>query len=114
VRETLLKTPDTLCEIWVGVSRKGARAEEIARLAGERGVPVQFKELREIDVVAPGPAHQGFVAFAEAFSYADLEDLIGKSRQVPGGALLIVADHITDEGNLGALIRTLRFSGRTV
>jgi 23S rRNA (guanosine2251-2'-O)-methyltransferase len=111
VRETLFKAPETLREIWVGVSRKGARAEEIARLGVERGVPVQFKELREIEVVAPGPAHQGFVAFAEAFSYADLEDLIGKSRQIPGGALLIVADHITDEGNLGALIRTSAFFG---
>ena len=111
MRETLLKTPENLCEIWVGVSRKGPRAEEIAGLGAEKGVPVKFKDLREIEAVAPGAAHQGFVAFAETFSYTDLEDLIEKSRQAPGGALLIVADHITDEGNLGALIRTAAFFG---
>ena len=111
VRETLLKTPENLCEIWVGVSRKGPRAEEIAGLGAEKGVPVKFKDLREIEAVAPGAAHQGFVAFAETFSYTDFEDLIEKSRQTPGGALLIVADHITDEGNLGALIRTAAFFG---
>jgi 23S rRNA (guanosine2251-2'-O)-methyltransferase len=111
VRETLLKTPEKLREIWVGGSRKGARAEEVARLGAEKGVPVQFKDLSEIEAVVPGAIHQGFIAFAEPFSYSDLGDLIERSRQEPGGALLIVADHITDEGNLGALIRTAAFFG---
>ncbi len=111
VRESLVKTPEKIMEIWVGVRRKGARAEEIAELGAEKDVPVLFKDLREIEAVAPGAAHQGFVAFAESFSYTDLEDLVEKSRQAPGGALLIVADHITDEGNLGALIRTAAFFG---
>jgi 23S rRNA (guanosine2251-2'-O)-methyltransferase len=111
VRESLVKSPEKIMEIWVGVSRKGARAEEIARLGAEKGVPVQFRELQEIEAVAPGAAHQGFVALAETFSYTDLEDLIETSHQAQGGALLIVADHITDEGNLGALIRTAAFFG---
>ncbi len=76
-----------------------------------RGFPVQFKDLREIEAILPGAAHQGFAAFAETFSYADLENLIEKSRREPGVSLLIVADHITDEGNLGALIRTAAFFG---
>jgi 23S rRNA (guanosine2251-2'-O)-methyltransferase len=111
VRESLLKTPEKIMEVWVGVGRKGARAEEIARLGTEKGVPVQFKDLSEIAAVVPGATHQDFVALAETFSYTDLEDLIEKSRQAPGGALLMVADHITDEGNLGALIRTAAFFG---
>lgn len=111
VRESLAKTPEHLREVWVGLSRKGARAEEIARLGAEMGVPVQFKDLREIEALMPGAAHQGFVAFSEAFSYMHLEDLIEKSRRAPGHGLLIVADHITDEGNLGALIRTAAFFG---
>jgi 23S rRNA (guanosine2251-2'-O)-methyltransferase len=111
VKETLLRAPDKLREVWVGVNRKGARAEEIAALSTEKGVPVCFKDLSEIEAVAPGAAHQGFVALAEAFVYTDLEDLLARSRQAPGGALLLAADHITDEGNLGALIRTSAFFG---
>ena len=111
MRESLLKTPENLREIWVGVSRKGARAEEIARLGVDKGIPVQFKEVREIEAVASGAAHQGFVAFPETFSYTDLEDLIEASRQASESALVVVADHITDEGNLGALIRTAAFFG---
>ena len=111
VRESLIKTPETLREVWVGSSRKGARTEEIARLGAEKGVPVQFKDLREIQAIVPGATHQGFVALAESFSYTDIEDLIEKSCHEPGDALLMVADHITDEGNLGALIRTAAFFG---
>ena len=111
VRESLLKTPENLREIWVGVSRKGARAEEIARLGADKGIPVQFKEVREIEAVASGAAHQGFIAFPETFFYTELEDLIEASRQASESALVVVADHITDEGNLGALIRTAAFFG---
>ena len=111
VRETLVKNPEKLREIWVDVSRKGVRAEEVARLSADKGVPVQFKALSEIEAAVPATIHQGFVALAESFSYTDLEDLIEKSRQAPGGALLVVADHITDEGNLGALLRTAAFFG---
>ena len=111
MRESLFKTPENLHEIWIGVNRKGARAEEIARLGADKGVPVQFKEVREMEAVASGSAHQGFVAFPETFSYTGLEDLIEKSHQASDSALVVVADHITDEGNLGALIRTAAFFG---
>jgi len=111
VRESLISTPEKLREVWIGSSRKGARAEEIVRLGAEKGVPVRFKDLHEIEVIMPGAIHQGFVALAETFSYTDLEDLIERSRHEPGYALLVVADHITDEGNLGALIRTAAFFG---
>jgi 23S rRNA (guanosine2251-2'-O)-methyltransferase len=111
VRETLVKNPEGLREVWVGVSRGGARAEEIARLSAEKGVLVRFKGLSEIEAVVSGAAHQGFVALAEAFSYMDLGEMIEKSRRPAGDALLIAVDHLTDDGNLGALIRTAAFFG---
>jgi len=46
------------------------------------------------------------VALAEGFSYSNLDHIINSSLQSQDQALLIAADHITDEGNLGALIRT--------
>jgi 23S rRNA (guanosine2251-2'-O)-methyltransferase len=47
----------------------------------------------------------------EEFSYAQLDHLVERSLKVPGSALLIAVDHITDEGNLGSLIRTAAFFG---
>jgi 23S rRNA (guanosine2251-2'-O)-methyltransferase len=51
------------------------------------------------------------VALAEEFPYLDLDDLIDITLRDPGHALLVAADHITDEGNLAALIRTAAFFG---
>jgi 23S rRNA (guanosine2251-2'-O)-methyltransferase len=56
-------------------------------------------------------AHQGIVALAEKFTYFDIQYLIDASTKEHGYALIVVADHITDEGNLGALIRTAAFFG---
>lgn len=59
----------------------------------------------------PGIAHQGIVALAEEFTYIDFNTLIDLSLDASEQSLLLAADHITDEGNLGALIRTAAFFG---
>lgn len=51
------------------------------------------------------------MALTDAFAYSDLDHLTNVSQQNKGQALLIIADHITDEGNMGALIRTSAFFG---
>ena len=62
-----------------------------------------------MDHLLPGVAHQGIIAFAQSFNYVDLNQIIRTSLNVSGQALIVAADHITDEGNLGALIRTAAF-----
>ena len=70
-----------------------------------------FKKAHSLDRLLPAIAHQGIVALAEKFTYFDIQYLIDASIKEPGYALIVVADHITDEGNLGALIRTAAFFG---
>ena len=59
----------------------------------------------------PDMAHQGIAAISKKFIYSKLDDLISVSMSKKKHALLLVADHITDEGNLGAIIRTAAFFG---
>ena len=80
-------------------------------MAEDRGVPVKFKKGVLLDQSLPGIAHQGIVALAEEFTYLDFNSLIEMSLEAPEHALLLAADHITDEGNLGALIRAAAFFG---
>ena len=65
----------------------------------------------EFNEIAQNVHHQGVLAFCDAFPYAELEDLHQISGTGPNTGLLVAADHITDEGNLGALIRTCAFFG---
>lgn len=111
MRETLLKGQIKINELWIAEGKRSARAKEILQIAESRGVSVQFKRGPVLDQHLPGIAHQGIVALAGKFTYLDFNTLIAISLETAEQALLIAADHITDEGNLGALIRTAAFFG---
>ena len=111
VRESLLKPDQPVQEIWIEQGKKGPRVDELVSLAKARGVPVLFKHREDVAGAAPGVTHQGTVALAGKFSYVDLEGLLRRSLDAKGFRLILAADHLTDEGNLGALIRTAAFFG---
>lgn len=59
-------------------------------------------------------AHQGVIALAAPFEHATLGDIIKRSEEVFDQhrcALIVVCDHITDAGNLGAIIRSAESVG---
>ncbi len=112
VREALLGGSASVKEIWLSKGRRSTRIVEIEALARECGVPVHRKDSGELDEALPGLPHQGMAAVAaRGPGYSDLEDLIEASMAAPWRGLLVAADHITDEGNLGALIRAAVFFG---
>jgi 23S rRNA (guanosine2251-2'-O)-methyltransferase len=84
---------------------------EILGMAREKRIPVRFKDRLYLDKISSESSHQGIIAILSNYSYFHLEDLmkIGLDSQKKG--LLLVADHITDIGNLGSLIRTAEFFG---
>jgi 23S rRNA (guanosine2251-2'-O)-methyltransferase len=111
VRQSILLGPKGIRAIWVREGKRGQRAEEIIRLARAREIPVFVKGAEEFEHIAPGINHQGVLAFGETFAYSDMEDVLENATKVPNTGLLVAADHITDEGNLGSLIRTCAFFG---
>jgi len=111
VRETLQKGRERVTAIWIREGKRGDRIEEIIRLSKERRIPLFVKSALEFNEIAQNVNHQGVLAFCDAFPYAELEDLHQVSGTGPNTGLLVAADHITDEGNLGALMRTCAFFG---
>ena len=111
VRETLMQGRSEIREVWIAEGKRGPRIEEVLQAAKKLGVPVFFKKRDEFDRFVPGMAHQGVLAMVDSFAYSDLDALVRAGLQSPGPALIVAADHITDEGNLGALIRTAAFFG---
>jgi len=84
--------------------------DEIARRAGEAGVSVVRAPKRDLDAKSERGAHQGVVAEAPPYPYASLDAVLarteGKAR-----SLIIALDHVTDPGNLGAIVRTAEVVG---
>jgi len=111
VRESLIQGRMKIQAIWIAEGKKSARRDEILGIAKKKNISVHFKKGKELSSLLPDLAHQGIVALAEDFIYSDLNHVIDVSSKSKGHSLLIAADHITDEGNLGALIRTAAFFG---
>lgn len=83
---------------------------EIASLASAAGVPVERVPRSALDAKSARGAHQGVIAVAAAFRYAELEDVVRAIEGLPR-ALIVVLDHVTDPGNLGAIIRSVEVAG---
>jgi 23S rRNA (guanosine2251-2'-O)-methyltransferase len=111
VKEALEKGFPRLTEIWVSRGKGSERIRDIIKRAGEKGIPLKFKKEDEFAAAAPGIIHQGVAGLIEDFQYSSLEGIISSAREKDGPLLLMALDHITDEGNVGALIRTAAFFG---
>ncbi len=111
VKEALLQGLLRIEEIWTEAGRGSPRDKEIQALSKEKGVPVLTREMKDFDIPLAEVNHQGFAAFVREFRYEELEDIAVKGRGEYGRRIIIAADHITDEGNLGAIIRTAAFFG---
>lgn len=108
---SLNKGEGTLRELWLAEGKRSRRAKQLLALARERGVPVRFKKDSELSSLLPGVSHQGMVGITQSLPYVGLERVVEASLSHRGLGLLLALDHITDEGNLGSLIRTAGFFG---
>src|SRR5664280_2059558 len=84
--------------------------DEIARLAAEVGVEVTRVPKRELNRQSERGAHQGVIADAAPYKYASLDDVLARTKGKER-SLIIALDHITDPGNLGAIVRTAEVVG---
>lgn len=88
--------------------RDRALDELVARL--ERAdVAVEYVPRDRLDGRSSHGAHQGIMLEVEPFSYAELDDLVAAAGE--GDALVLLLDHVTDEGNFGAIVRTAEVVG---
>ncbi len=80
----------------------------VAELA-ELEVPIERVTKARLDALSSHGAHQGIVVRTRPFEYAALGDVIRAAGE--GDALVVVLDHVTDEGNFGAIVRSAEVVG---
>ena len=85
----------------------GAGGEPITQLvdaARTRGVRIDMVDRQRLDVLASH--HQGVVAEAAPFRYAELDDLLARARASSQPPLILALDTLQDPQNFGSLLRT--------
>ena len=100
VREAL-RGPREVLELWV--TERALKAEPWLREPRH-----QVKPERELTEAAGTRDHQGVVAWAEPYRYADAYELAAVDSP-----LLVCLDQVTDPHNLGAVARTAEAAGAT-
>lgn len=103
IREAI-KAGRDIEKILVAKGDLSATAREIVTMAREAHIPVQTVERTRLDEITRN--HQGMLAFASAYRYYEVEDMLEEAREKGQQPFLIVLDGVTDPQNLGAIIRT--------
>lgn len=111
VLEALRAGRRSLRRVCMARLERGGIGEIIQNLARERGVPVEFRPGAELDRLVKGAAHQGVLAEAGLFPYAEPEEIVARALRAAEAAFLIVLDGIQDPQNLGAILRTAEAAG---
>ena len=85
--------------------------QTVLRLAKEKNTPVRFVTRQRLDQLSQTGKHQGVIAQAAAFHYAQIEELFEKAAAKGEDPFFILLDQIEDPHNLGAIIRTANLAG---
>ena len=83
----------------------------IKREAKKSDTMVRFVSKERLDQMSETGKHQGVIAVAAAYEYAEVEDLLQRAREKEEPPFLILLDNIEDPHNLGAIIRTANLAG---
>ena len=108
IREAL-KNGHDLEKMLVQKGELSGSAREIVQKAKDQKVQIQVVEKSRLDAIAPN--HQGLIAFASAYQYSTVEEIMRTAEEKGEKPFLIVLDGITDPHNLGAIIRTAECAG---
>ena len=76
-----------------------------------RETKVEFVSRKRLDDISESGRHQGVIAFAAAYNYVEVEDILKNAEAKNEDPLIFVLDGIEDPHNLGAIIRTANLAG---
>ncbi len=83
----------------------------IVREAKKAGSLIQYVTKERLDNMSQTGKHQGVMAYAAAYEYAQVEDILKAARDKNEPPFIFLLDEIEDPHNLGAIIRTANLCG---
>lgn len=85
--------------------------KSIVREAKKYDTIVNFVSKERLDQLSDTGHHQGVIAFAAAYEYAEVEDILRIAEEKDEPPFVFLLDGIEDPHNLGAIIRTANLAG---
>lgn len=106
-----LRSGRSINKIWIAENAQKHLTQPIIAEAKKAGVVIQQVDKRKLDQMVPGVQHQGVVAQAAPYAYAEVEELLAAAESKGEAPFLILLDEIEDPHNLGSILRTADCTG---
>ena len=101
----------TIDKVFVLEGCQDGPIKTILREAKKHGTMVKFVSKDRLDNMSETKKHQGVIAYAAAYNYATVEDILAKAEENGEPPFIFLLDGIEDPHNLGAIIRTANLAG---
>ena len=101
----------TIDKLYVQDGLKDGPIHTILREAKKHDVKVNFVEKDRLNGMSATGHHQGVIAIAASYSYAEVEDILAKAAEKGEPPFIIILDGVEDPYNLGAIVRTANQAG---
>ena len=101
----------TIDKLFVLKNCQDGPVNSILREARKHDVIVSFVAKERLDQMSKTGKHQGVIASAAAYEYAEVEDILNLAREKGEPPFIFLLDNIEDPRNLGAIIRTANLAG---
>ena len=113
VRAVLTRRPQDVLKLSIAATRDDGRMRELREIAAARGLRPTEAAADTLDAATGGAAHQGVVAEVRPSVPLDENSLLDLLTTLPGPALVLALDGVSDPHNLGACLRTADAAGAT-
>ena len=101
----------TIDKIFVLDGCQDGPVRTIIREARKHDTIINFVSRERLDSMSETGRHQGVVAYAAAYEYAEVDDILAVAAQKGEPPFIFILDGIEDPHNLGAIIRTANLAG---
>lgn len=101
----------TIDKIFVLEHCKEGSMNTVIREAKKHDTIINYVKKERLDQMSETGKHQGVIAYAAAYDYASVDDILEKAEQKGEASFIIILDDIEDPHNLGAIIRTANLAG---
>ena len=101
----------TIDKLFVQDGCKDGPILSITREARKHDTLIKYVPRERLDQLSETGKHQGVIAYAAAYEYAEVEDILKNARDKGEEPFIFLLDNIDDPHNLGAIIRTANLAG---
>ena len=101
----------TIDRLYVQKGCQDGPVNSILREARRQDTVVSFVAKERLDQMSETGKHQGVIAHAAAYEYAEVRDILKLAEEKGEPPFILLLDNVEDPHNLGAIIRTANLAG---